>query len=136
MNLKIVICAAIAASVSAASATAQQPPALAPVQRCFLTYFPAGSAEFPQAGASVVQSAVTYAGAAGAVKVTAHRDGAESDDVSLLRAAAVVQALVNGGVARNRITTDSAGFSKPAVPSQGAEPLNRRVEMCVTPAAS
>ena len=103
--------------------------------RQFVVYFPAGKADVTDAAKSTVQQAATFAGAAGSVSITGHTDATEADIVSMQRTAALSEALTKQGVAVARIKTNAASGNKPAVPTANPEPLNRRAEICVMPAA-
>jgi outer membrane protein OmpA-like peptidoglycan-associated protein len=73
----------------------------------------------------------------GRVSVTGHGDAVGTDERNLAlgteRAEAVAAALVESGISKDLIDTDSAGRSAPAVPAKGAEPQNRRAVIGFTP---
>ncbi len=100
----------------------------------FLIYFPAGRMDLPDRYRRVISDAAcwTSQGTAPRLVVVADADpggeAAVAQRLSAHRADAVAQALVAAGVAREAITTEPRGGSRPAVHSSGGrpEPLNRR----------
>jgi outer membrane protein OmpA-like peptidoglycan-associated protein len=123
---------AAALAVQAGSPALAQAPAEPVCTRQYIIYFPPKSAD-TTAGAAVIKQAVSYAGPNGQITVTGHIDGAEReiDALAEARSGAVARDVMDGGVTAERLTVTAAGFSRPAVKSEGAEPLNRRATVCV-----
>ena len=105
--------------------------------RDFIVYFPFDQHVLTPEAQEVVQQAASYAasGSATRIVVTGHADrsgsNAYNQRLSERRAQAVAAELERRGVARNNITVQAFGESRPLVPTADGvrEPQNRRVEI-------
>jgi outer membrane protein OmpA-like peptidoglycan-associated protein len=121
---------AFAALMLATSAHAQSCP---PGASAFKLYFDAGSASIDKAsGYPILAQVFNRAGASGHLTIEGHTDGAEPEALAAERTRAVSVLMIAAGMHADRMTLYASGFKRPAVNSPGSEPLNRRVEMCVT----
>ena len=128
-TLAAAVCAAIAVPTLAEARQSQ-----CPGGRPISIYLPQGAAAVTPEGMPLVQIVWERMQPSGGAVVTGHVDGSEQANTGLsaARAASVADQLKAWGVPAGRLTVAGAGFSQPAVNVPGAEPLNRRVEVCVT----
>lgn len=117
-------------------------PAPAPAAaESFVVHFPFDSASIVDEAAAVIDRVVSFFSGhkAKSVSVVAHTDTAGADGyndaLSQRRAAAVKDALVQGGVPAQAISTAAKGEAAPAVPTGDnvAEQANRRATITVQP---
>ncbi len=116
-------------------AAAAAPMPAKPLPGPFVVYFDFDSFELSATGAAVAKEAAEAALAAGASKVivTGHTDTKGASDynegLSRARAAAVRNALIEGGLTRDQVERSGAGetFPDKATGDNVKEPLNRRV---------
>lgn len=103
----------------------------------FIVYFEPGLAARDAKAYAVAAEAAqwTLSGKLARVRITGHADAAEPDafDLSMTRAKAVADILVQRGVPASIILVDGKGATQPAVrtPPGAAEALNRRAEIDV-----
>ena len=128
--------AALAELETAAPAPAQ-PAAVQP--ETYVVYFDFDKSNVKPEAAQILDRALADAkqGGTPSISVTGHADRAGSEDynlgLSLRRADAVREYLINGGVTADQITVSGRGEAEPAVPTADGvqEPRNRRVEIIV-----
>jgi OmpA-OmpF porin, OOP family len=128
--------AALAELETAAPAPAQ-PAAVQP--ETYVVYFDFDRSEVKPEAAQILDRVVADAKAGGtpSISVTGHADRSGSEDynlgLSLRRADAIREYLINGGVTADQITVSGRGEAEPAVPTADGvkEPRNRRVEIIV-----
>jgi OOP family OmpA-OmpF porin len=128
--------AALAELETAAPAPAQ-PAAVQP--ETYVVYFDFDKSNIKPDAAQILDRALADAKGGGtpSISVTGHADRAGSEDynlgLSLRRADAVREYLINGGVTADQITVSGRGEAEPAVPTADGvqEPRNRRVEIIV-----
>lgn len=112
-----------------------QAPAAAP--DTFIVYFDWDSAQITPAGQQVLNEVLGALQAGTPVSVTGHADRSGPEDynmgLSLRRADAVREVLINGGVSADQITVSGRGEEEPAVPTADGvrEQANRRVEIII-----
>jgi OOP family OmpA-OmpF porin len=128
--------AALAELETAAPAPAQ-PAAVQP--ETYVVYFDFDKSNVKPEAAQILDRAIADAkeGGTPSISVTGHADRSGSEDynlgLSLRRADAVREYLINGGVTAEQITVSGRGEAEPAVPTADGvqEPRNRRVEIIV-----
>jgi OmpA-OmpF porin, OOP family len=128
--------AALAELETAAPAPAQ-PAAVQP--ETYVVYFDFDRANIKPDAAQILDRAISDAKGGGtpSISVTGHADRSGAEDynlgLSLRRADAVREYLINGGVTAEQITVSGRGEAEPAVPTADGvkEPRNRRVEIIV-----
>jgi outer membrane protein OmpA-like peptidoglycan-associated protein len=125
------------APVAAAAAPAPAPAPAASVARTYLVFFDWDRADLTARAREIIREAATNAQRARVtrIEVAGHADrsgdAAYNQRLSQRRAEAVAAELVRDGVARNAITVQAFGESRPLVPTADnvREPQNRRVEI-------
>jgi OmpA-OmpF porin, OOP family len=139
-------CAAWSESAERASGTAPAPPCLSLMPYTYVVAFDFDSARINEDGRNVIGEAAAKAMATShghlediAISVTGHADRVGPDDynlsLSLRRAEAVRDALLDAGIPAIAITIARRGEDEPLVPTPDGvpEPANRRVEIIISP---
>ncbi len=125
------------AELEEAAPVAAQPVAVQP--ETFVAYFDFDKSNVRPDAAQVIDEAIAAAKAGGtpSISVIGHADRAGPEDynlaLSLRRADAVREHLINNGIAAEQITVSGRGEAEPAVPTDDGVPeqRNRRVEIIV-----
>ncbi|HET9159322.1 MAG TPA: OmpA family protein [Caulobacteraceae bacterium] len=134
-KLPVIVSALLVAAPLAAATPQSVHSQTAPrCSREFIVFFPAGSAQLAGGSQGVIDLASKYAaGQPSSVRLTGYTDAAEGSDTGLSEARAEIirTSLVASGVAAGKITVEGVGDRAPAVKTDRAEPLNRRVTICV-----
>jgi OOP family OmpA-OmpF porin len=103
----------------------------------FIVYFDWDRADINQSGQAVLNEVLAAIEPGAQISVTGHADRSGPEDynmaLSLRRADAVREVLINGGVAADSITVSGRGEEEPAVPTPDGvrEQANRRVEIII-----
>ncbi len=128
------------AALAELETAAPAPAAPAPIQpETYVAYFDWDKANIKPEVAQILDQAIADAKAGGtpSISVTGHADRSGPEDynlgLSLRRADAVREYLINGGITAEQITVSGRGEAEPAVPTPDGvkEPRNRRVEIIV-----
>jgi len=126
------------AELEQALAPAPEPAMPAPAAPdTFIVYFDWDRADITEAAQAVLNEVLATVQPGTQISVTGHADRSGPEDynmrLSLRRADAVRQVLINGGVAPDAITVSGRGEAEPAVPTPDGvrEPANRRVEIII-----
>lgn len=126
------------AELEQAMAPAPAPAMAAPAAPdTFIVYFDWDQAEITPAAQAVLDEVLAAVEAGTPISVTGHADRSGPEDynmgLSLRRADAVREVLINGGVAADAITVSGRGEEEPAVPTPDGvrEQANRRVEIII-----
>jgi len=112
-----------------------QPAPMAP--ETFIVYFDWDRADINAAAQAVLAEVLAAVESGTPISVTGHADRSGPEDynmsLSLRRADAVREVLINGGVAADAITVSGRGEEEPAVPTADGvrEQANRRVEIII-----
>ena len=103
----------------------------------FIVYFDWDQADITPAAQAVLDEVLAAVEPGTPISVTGHADRSGPEDynmgLSLRRADAVREVLINGGVAADQITVSGRGEEEPAVPTADGvrEQANRRVEIII-----